>query len=43
MRYTDDFVDFLKEKAEKLEIEKNKAAYRRYDPFKKLVLEANEK
>ena len=34
---------FLKEKAEKLEIEKNKAAYRRYDPFKKLVLEAKEK
>ena len=41
MRYTDAFVDFLKEKAEKLEIVKNKSAYRRYEPFKKLKLEAD--
>ncbi|MDE7226014.1 MAG: hypothetical protein K2N49_04045, partial [Ruminococcus sp.] len=37
-RYYESFTEKLDAKAEQLEVEKNKSAYRRYDPFK-LVLE----
>lgn len=39
MRYTEDFTKYLEEKADALSLEKNKSAYRRYEPFK-LELEA---
>ncbi|MBR6070416.1 MAG: hypothetical protein IKP78_07495 [Ruminococcus sp.] len=42
MRYTDDFKEYLEEKADALSLEKNKSAYRRYAPFK-LKLEDNSK
>ncbi len=38
MKYYEDFVALLDEKAQKLTVEKNSKAYRRYEPFK-LVLE----
>lgn len=41
MRYYEDFVDFLDAKSQKLTVEKNSKAYRRYEPFK-LVLEKSE-
>lgn len=40
-RYQDAFVDMMEAKSEKLVIEKNKSAYKRYSPFK-LVLEEEE-
>ncbi len=40
-RYQDAFVKKMEEKADKLSVEKNKSAYRRYSPFK-LVLEEEE-
>lgn len=42
MRYTNDFKEYLEEKADALSLEKNKSAYRRYAPFK-LELEAESK
>lgn len=38
LRYSDDFTDYLEKKAEALSLDKIKASYRRYSPFK-LVLE----
>ncbi len=34
VKYYDEFVKFLDEKTNALEVEKNKSAYRRYEPFK---------
>ena len=41
VRYYDEFIKYLDEKTDALEIVKNKSAYRRYEPFK-LQLEAME-
>lgn len=40
VKYYDEFIKFLDEKTNALEIEKNKSAYRRYEPFK-LELDAS--
>jgi hypothetical protein len=40
VKYYDEFIKFLDEKTNVLEIEKNKSAYRRYEPFK-LELDAS--
>lgn len=34
IKYYDEFIEFLDEKTSVLEVEKNKSAYRRYEPFK---------